>query len=249
MKLVLVGLGLFMVFMLGCSDDSGEPTPTSTVSAPAGSPTSTAPGSSPTVVAGECPLPTPHCGQAEEIRAWLASADVDSVVGATRTRTYTCTGGSGAGAPMPLCDGAPNGEQRMGVGVARRYSEGAALSVDDYRAALQAFLDAVNPTASDAGGSGALDLVAVSCVDPSQAPDQCTRSVAIFSAIVRQTTIPGWGIPGGREVLLFWMTADSVDTDTPIEETWTGIVQPDEVPVIMSSGGTLFDLGQVFTVN
>lgn len=241
-----------MVAAFACGDDSDDvaPTPTTGGSTPTQSATATSPPtSSPTVTPGECPLPEAQCSQAQQVRDWLLSNDIDSVVAATQTTSYTCEVSTGAGAPWPLCEGAPAGEQRTGVGVARRYSSGAALSVDDYRAALQAFVDAVNPSAGDAGGSGALDLVAVSCVDPSQVPHECTRSVAIFSAIVRQTSIPGWGIPGGREVLLFWMTAESAETVSPVEETWTGIVQAPEVDILTSSGGTLFDLGRVFIVD
>lgn len=248
---LIVVVSFFMLAAVACGDDSDEPTPTSTtgVSTPTQSTGASPTAPSPTVVPGECPLPADQCAQVEQLSEWLSDDDVDAVVGATKTTVYTCPVSASDPRPLPLCEGAPAGEQRTGVAMARRYSEGAALSVDDYRVALHAFLDAVDPAASDAGGPGGLDLIAVSCVDPAESPADCSRSVAIFSAIIQRTTIPGWGIGGGREVLLFWMTAESARTNTPVEETWTGIVQAPEVETLTSSGGTLFDLGQVFVVN
>jgi hypothetical protein len=132
--------------------------------------------------------------------------------------------------------------------VARRYSEGAVLSTDTYQGSLRGFLQAVDSTASDANGTGALRLVAVSCVDPAQPPANCTRAAAIFSAILRQTSIPGWGIGGGRELLIFYLDTTSAGAGVRIQEMWTGIVMSNESPIFFETGGTLFDLGRVFVL-
>jgi hypothetical protein len=134
------------------------------------------------------------------------------------------------------------------VGVARRYSEGALLSVPQYELALRTFIGGVQPAASDGSGSGALRLTGVSCMRPEEAAVQCLRAAVIFSAIVEPLTIPGWGIPGGRELLFFVIDRDSAETERPIQETWTGIVQSPEAATILQTGGTLFDLGRVFVL-
>jgi hypothetical protein len=187
---------------------------------------------------------------ASRLDAWLKAGDIGAVVQATRTSTVMCPGGrpSGAGGPFPVCDGAAAGETRTGVGVARRYSEGATLSVDGYRALVAGFLAAVNPAATDASGSGALRLAALSCLDPAEAPAACTRTAVIFSAIARQASLPGAGIPGGRELLIFYVDTASAGSSTPIRTTWTGIVQDPERPILFETGGTLFDLGRVFVL-
>jgi hypothetical protein len=136
----------------------------------------------------------------------------------------------------------------VGVAVARRYSEGGLLTVPQYELALRTFIQGVQPAASDAGGSGAMRLVGVSCAVPTEAVRDCSRAAVIFSAIVQQLNVPGWGIPGGRELLIFFVDRESVATERPIQETWTGIVQQPEAAIILQTGGMVFDLGRVFVL-
>ncbi len=168
---------------------------------------------------------------------------------ATRTSEYTCPGSApqDVGGPFPLCDGATPGDIRTGVGAARRYSEGSVLSTDGYAGMLLDYVEHSDPLANDDLGDGALRLVAVSCADPDEAPAECSRSLAIFSGILSHQN--GSGTPVGRELLIFWLPTDDLDSQAPISEVWTGIILPGEGDIIFNTGGTLFDLGQVFPVN
>ena len=132
--------------------------------------------------------------------------------------------------------------------MARRYSESALLGVTQYEQAVRTFLAAVEPDLSDESGRGDLRLVGVSCVNPTEVAQRCTRTAVILTAIVRQTSIPGWGIPAGRELLVFFMSGDISSATAPIQETWTGMVQPAEAVTILRTGGVVIDLGQVFVL-
>jgi hypothetical protein len=39
------------------------------------------------------------------------------------------------------------------------------------------------------------------------------------------------------------------DEETPISMVWTGIILPDEEPILFETGGNLFDLGEVHLVD
>lgn len=251
MKLLRIMVWAFGLLLLSACDGDSKSTDRSIPTAPPPSltPASTIPSASPSLSTTGCPLPSSACAQASSINTWLTAGDVESVARATQTHNFICPASrpSGAGGPFPLCAGADPGEGRSGVGVARRYSEGGVVSIDGYHESLRGFMAAIESTASDPNGRGALRLVGVSCVDGAQVPMNCTRSIAIFSAILRQTSLSGiWGVAGGRELLLFYMDTASAETSTPIQEVWTGIVQAPEASTIFETGGTVFDLGRVF---
>ena len=173
----------------------------------------------------------------------METEDIESIVEATQTNEYECpdpSNNQGAGGPNPLCEGAPAGEVRTGVALARRYSEGFVHSVESYGEMIQEYIDASDAGAEDDLGSGAMRLIAVSCADASESPSECSKSVAIFSGIVS-------GFEGGtrRELLLFWLPTEDIETSTPIEMVWTGSI-PDPDVEILRVGGALPDLGNVF---
>jgi hypothetical protein len=199
---------------------------------------------------GACPVNPEACRLAAMLEAALGARDFAAVSRLNFISTVSCPGGrpSGPGGPFPLCEGAPAGEQRTGVGVARRYSEGAALSVPEYERFLRQFLEAVDGGASDQYGGGALDLAAVSCLEPAGQLQSCPRFTVVFSAILRPAAIPPLGTVPGRELLVFFFE-DTAGPSRRITGTWTGIIQPDEGRVLFQTGGTLFDLGRVFVLN
>lgn len=242
MKLVVLLAAItFGALGVACNSDDGDPP----------SPTAETATVSDTPPAEECPLPASACIMAREIETWLRDGDVQSVVQATQTTSFTCPGGGppAGDVPLSICEGAGGGEVRIGVGTARRYSSGGSFTQENYSLALDGFLSAVQPAAADAGGDGDLRLIAISCLDSAQSPEDCSRSVVIFSAIIRDTALPGWGgIAGGRELLLFFLDVTSPGMEAPIDEVWTGIVLPDEISTIFETGGVVFDLGQVFTL-
>jgi len=254
---ILPGLAVALALLLlaGCSGDDDPPaTATAASGAPGSSTTSTPIGATATAAASAtpipgCPMAQDACALARYLNDALAARDVQRVERAVAFRNFTCPGGQplGPGGPYPLCEDLPAGAQRMGAGIARRYSEGAVVSNLDYNRILTQVLEAVDPAASDAFGTGALRLYGLSCVDPAADPATCPRFVVIFSAILRQAMIPPLGIVPGREVLAFF--ADSVPPggagNAAITETWMGIVQPGEGAILFQQGGTLFDLGRI----
>ena len=253
---ILALLAALLLFLaIACDDDDSDadatPSPTTAVTAtstaaPIGpAPTATRP-PSPTLEPGACPLTELTCDFAEQLRSWLEARDVASIGAASRFESVDCPGGSprGAGGPFPLCDGAAAGEVREGIGVARRYSEGAAISASDYEAYLLSFLDVVDPAAMDEIGGGGLALYALSCVDPAELPAACGRFTVVFSAIPAGSCCPPLGAGGlGRELLIFFVEPEGIGVITSV---WTGVILPDEPAIIFEDGGTLFDLGRVF---
>jgi hypothetical protein len=188
---------------------------------------------------------------ASRLEGWLNSGDVGSITAVHRVQSFTCPGGApmGPGGAFPLCTGAPAGEMRNGIQIARRYSEGAIISTDAYGQFLGQVSQAVDAGSSDAYGTGALKLEALSCVDQTAQPTNCPQFVVIFSGIFRPSNIPPLGMGTGREVLLFFAETPAGASMPQITSTWTGIVMANEAPIIFQTGGTLFDLGRVFPVN
>jgi len=239
--LILIMVPLAAV-ALACGDEreppseDGEPTPS-----PA--PAQTA---SPTVTPPSCPINPAACTLAVNLQAWLSAGSFANIALIYERRTYDCPGGTpqGAGGPFPLCDGAPVGEKRVGLGMARRYSERWVLSQADYVRIIGQLMMAADTSASDAYGPGSFRLYSVSCLDPGAPQASCPRFAVIFSGILRPAVIPPVGTVPGREVLAF-LTGTSGGS-TLIESTWTGIIMPDEAPVILQQGGTLFDLGRIY---
>jgi hypothetical protein len=232
----------------GGDDSTGEtPTPavpgTGTAAATA-TPTSPAATETASPEAG-CPMVASACAQAGLIRAWIAAGDLDALVGAAEVRDYTCPAEPpNLGGPYPLCEGAPAGEVRAGMAVARRYSEGSTLSPEQYRDFLRGFVDAVDPEAGDAQGSGELRLVAVSCRPPGEDPAACSESIAIFSGILGA----GREARERRELLLFFLDTSAGGDEVRVRETWTGIMLEGEPELIFETGANLFDLGEIFVL-
>lgn len=241
-RLLLLLVTAVVATSLACSGDGagGSLTPTPTA-APA-SPTAAA-STSPTATA--CPVVAAACVLASRLQAAIASGNAAAITGLATTTSYACPGvrPMGPGGPYPLCEGAAAGETRTGIGIARRYSEGAALSPAAYQAMLTQILQAVDAQASDTVGAGTMRLLAVSCAEATASPATCPRFGVIFSAILRATAVPPLGIVPGREVLVFF--GQQQGSDVRVTETWTGVVMPDEVATLRQ-GGTLFDLGRVF---
>ncbi|HXH23342.1 MAG TPA: hypothetical protein VNN10_15080 [Dehalococcoidia bacterium] len=221
----------------GTSDGPESPTPVRTAAQTTVPATSTA---------SPCPVNPAACTLASALQRALASADIQAVLALHEQRSYECPGGrpQGPGGPFPLCDGRPAGERNTGVQMARRYSEGFIVAPPDYIRVVGQFLQAADTAASDAFGPGAFRLYSVSCLDPNAPPATCPRFAVVFSAILRQATIPPLGTGPGREVLAFFAATSS--GQTRIESTWTGIIMANEAPVILQQGGTLFDLGRLF---
>ena len=217
---------------------------------PVATPTS-APAATATPAAPACPMDQDACTLARFVQPLVARVQTDLLANANRVQTHTCPGGrpQGPGGPYPLCDGAPANEQRQGMSMARRYSEGNVVSPLEYQRIISQLLStAVDMAAADAYGPGAMQLYAVSCADAAASPADCSRFAAIFSGIIRQgAVVPPLGVVPGREVLVFYGAPPAAGQTTPvITETWTGVIQPGEKATILQTGGTLFDLGRIF---
>jgi hypothetical protein len=188
------------------------------------------------------------CILAQGIERALLAENVDVIVDEFSASTfYICPGGQpqGPGGPFPLCDGAQANEGRTGYQVGRRYSEGAIVNRDGLKQYIQRFLDAVQPNARDAAGSGGLRLYSFSCSREAFAVQNvsCARLGIIFSAIIRQ------GGQQRREALVFWAVAGFSGKTLPVTEVWDGMVFEGEVPVLFESGGELSDLGVVDVID
>ena len=251
---LLTAVTLVTLAGLSCSDsDDGGASPTRTAP-PGPAVTTTAPTTgvpatqAPTTVSGACPINPVACTFATRLRGLLVGGDVAAIVAANRTQSFSCPGGApmGPGGPFPLCSGAPAGEARTGIQTARRYSEGFVVSPQQYETILRALLQAVDQGASDPNGGGALDLYALSCLDPAAAPQACTRFAIVFSAIFRSTPVPPISTISGRELLLFQAEVATGSNTPQIVSTWTGIIMANEAPVLFRDGGILFDQGRVF---
>jgi hypothetical protein len=188
------------------------------------------------------------CILAQGIERALLAENVDVIVDEFSAATlFDCPGGQpqGGGVPFPLCNGAQPNEGRSGYQVGRRYSQGAAVTEDGFRHYIQHFLDAVQPNARDAAGSGGLRLYSFSCSREAFAVQNvsCARLGIIFSAIVRE------GGQQRREALIFWAVAGHGGKTLPVTEVWDGMVFEGEVPVLFEKGGELTDLGVVDVID
>jgi hypothetical protein len=196
----------------------------------------------------DCRWGEASCILAQAIERALPSENVDVIVeDFSASALHVCPGGKlqGPGGPFPLCDGAQADEGRIGYQVGRRYSDGAVVDKDGYRQYIQHFLDAVQPNARDAVGSGGLRLYSFSCSREAIAVQNvsCARLGIIFSAIVKQ------GTQVRREALVFWAVAGYAGKTLPVTEVWDGLVFEGEVPVLFETGGELSDLGVVDVID
>jgi hypothetical protein len=194
-----------------------------------------------------CPVNPTACQLAGSLQGWLKLRNIEGILGIHEQRAYDCPGGRppGPGGPYPLCDGQRAGERLTGVHMARRYSEGFVVSPPDYIRIVGQLVMAADAGASDSYGPGEFQLYGVTCAAQGAPAAGCPRFGIIFSAILRPAQIPPLGTVPGREVLVFFVT--QVPGQQPqITETWTGIIMPNELQVVLRDGGTLFDLGRVY---
>jgi hypothetical protein len=234
----------FALAVLSCSDDDDPP---ETPASPTGASTSVQTPVSATSTSVSCPINPAACSLATTLSNALAAGNAQAILNLHAQQSIECPGSQpqGPGGPFPLCQGRPAGERNTGVALARRYSEGFVVSPPDYLRIIGQLQMAADPSASDTYGPGGFRLFAVSCVDPTATQVVCGRFTVIFSAILRPAAIPPFGTTPGREVLVFFANTEG-GAPPRIESTWTGIVMPNEAPLIFQQGGTLFDLGRIY---
>ncbi|HWO73723.1 MAG TPA: hypothetical protein VNN21_09220 [Dehalococcoidia bacterium] len=201
----------------------------------------------PVLAIQDCPWGEAGCILAQGIERALQAGRVDAVVDLAAPTLHVCPGPrpQGSGGPFPLCNGAAPSEGRFGYNVGRRYSEGAAVTENEFRARIQRFVDSVHVRAQDEVGKGDLRLFAFTCTQRA-APAQnvsCARLGIVFSAVV------GEGSDAHREVLIFWAVAGYAGKTLPITEVWDGIVLAEERPILFQTGGHLPDLGEVDVID
>jgi hypothetical protein len=136
---------------------------------------------------------------------------------------------------------------RDGTLMTRRFSESAIVSLDAYEAFLGDFVSAIDMTASDANGAGALQLNALGCLDGEALPSTCNRYTVIFSAILGGNCCPPLGAGGlGRELLVFAVESSADGSQVEITSTATGIIEPGEAATIFDTGGMISGLGHIY---
>jgi hypothetical protein len=241
---LLATLAALAVLLSACSSDDD---PADQPASPTAAATSIQTPVAATSTATSCPINPAACSLAATIRDALQAGNAQAILNLHNQQSYECPGGQpqGPGGPFPLCQGRPAGERNTGVALARRYSEGFVVAPPEYLRILGQLLQAADPAAADAYGTGALRLYALSCVDPNAPQASCPRFAVIFSGILRPAAIPPLGTTPGREVLVFFANTEG-GAPPRIESTWTGIVMANEAPMIFQQGGTLFDLGRIY---
>ncbi|HEX5368600.1 MAG TPA: hypothetical protein VFY10_04220 [Dehalococcoidia bacterium] len=207
----------------------------------------------PVVPLKDCPWGEALCILALGTERALEAGNVDAVIDFGHVVTYVCPGPvpDGPDEPYPLCNGALTGERREGYGVTERFAGSSVVDRPTYRFFIQSFLSAIRPEASDAIGTGALRVYAMSCSQKAF-PIQnvsCGRAAIILSAIVDHGDGPQ------RELLIFWAIPGTTyalgfsGKGLVISEVWHSTIPSDEMPVFFQSGGTLPDLGIVDVVS
>ncbi len=195
----------------------------------------------------DCPWGEASCVLGLGIERALQFGNVDAVVDFAEPRFYDCPGRpqEKPGEPFPLCEGAPEFTREEGYPVARRYAEGSIVDERGLRDFIQAFVDRVDPGASDDFGNGRLRLYGFGC--PQRATPlinvSCARLAIILSAIV------GEGEEARRELLVFWAIGLFGGETLPVTEVWNGVVLDTEQPILFETGGYISDLGDIYVIN
>jgi len=193
----------------------------------------------------DCPYGDASCILGQGIERALQGGNVDAVMEFGAPRFYICPGPVDPDAPSPLCDGTGPDEGRRGYPVAQLNGEASVVDADALRATLQAFVDAVQPGATDDIGSGELKLYAFSCTQAAFPVQNvsCAREGIILSAILTR------GAETRRELLVFWARGGFQGRTLPFTELWQGAVLAEEADVLFKTGGTLPELGEVHVID
>ncbi len=193
----------------------------------------------------DCPYGEASCILGQGIERALQHGNVDAVMAFGAPRLYTCPGPGRSDSPSPLCDRVGGDDARQGYPIERRGGDPSIVPPEVVRATLQAFVDAIEPNATDEVGNGALTLYAFSC-SHAAFPAQnlsCAREGIILSAIVDRGAGPQ------RELLVFWAEGGFGGRTLPFTEMWDGVVPTKEEGVLFETGGRLADLGEVNVID